>query len=308
MSQADAKEYAFLAGFEGEWRDTWWNTDYLALTARRWRLSEVRRALDVGCGVGHWGRTLLPFMHPEATLDGVDREPVFAEKANAAAAELGIAARASYRHAAIESLPFDDATFDLVTCQTVLMHVADVPAALREMMRVLRPGGLVAVVEPDNLGEAMTWHRGSHPTPWPDVLQLLDFQRTCELGKRALGRGDSSIGDVLPGLFVSAGLTDVTVHQSDKCPALFPPYRTRDQAIDLRQLLSWIDAGLWMFGAGPRDETEKVYLAGGGDPARFDALWQLGLAAHQRFKAAILAGEYAGGRAVTAYLITGRRA
>lgn len=307
MSQQKAEEYSFLVGFDGDWRDTWWNADFLALMAQRWRLGDVRRALDVGCGVGHWGRTLLPFMHPDATLDGVDREPAFAERATASAAELGIAHRATYRHAAVESLPFEDATFDLVTCQTVLMHVADVPAALREMIRVVKPGGLIAAVEPDNLAEAITWHRGSAALPWSDVLRLIDFQHTCELGKRALGRGNSSIGDILPGLFARAGLTGVTVHQSDKCPALVPPYQTRDQAIDLRQLLTWIDAGMWMFGAGTREDTEKHYLAGGGDPSRFDDLWQLGLQGHQLFKKAILAGEYAGGRAVTAYLISGRR-
>ncbi len=307
MSQPKAEEYSFLVGFDGDWRDTWWNADFLELMARRWRLAEARRVLDVGCGIGHWGRTLLPFLPGDATIDGVDHEPSFAERANAKAAELGIAHRARYQAASVEALPFEDGTFDLVTCQTVLMHVPDVPTALREMIRVLRPGGLVAVVEPDNLGEAMTFHRGAPGSAWSDVLQLLDFQHTCEAGKRALGRGDSSIGDVLPGLFARAGLEGVTVYQSDKCPALIPPYQTRDQAIDLRQILSWIDAGLWIFAGGTREETEALYLAGGGDPARFEALWQLGLADEQRFRKGVLAGEYHGGRAVTAYLISGRR-
>jgi SAM-dependent methyltransferase len=307
VSQAHAAEYSFLVGFEGDWRDTWWNADFLALMARRWRLFEARRVLDVGCGVGHWGRTLLPFMHPDATIDGVDREPSFIEKAGARAAALGLAQRATYRPAAVEALPFDDGSFDVVTCQTVLIHVADVAVALREICRVLRPGGLVAVVEPNNLAEAMTFLRGSPAPSWSDFLQLLDFQHTCESGKRALGHGDSSVGDLLPGLFARAGLEAIAVHQSDKCPALIPPYRTPDQAIDLRQLLTWIDAGLWMHGGGTRQDTERLYLAGSGDPSRFEALWQLALANEQRFKAAVLAGTYDGGRAVTTYLVSGRK-
>ncbi len=307
MSQPEAPTYSFLVGFEGDWRDTWWNADFLELMAKRWRLSEARRVLDVGCGVGHWGRTLLRFLPADATIEGIDHEPAFTEKANAKAAELGLAHRARYQAAAIEALPFEDATFDLVTCQTVLMHVADVPAALREMIRVLKPGGLVAVVEPDNLTEAMTSHRGSPGCAWGDLLKLLDFQHTCELGKRALGRGDSSVGDVLPGLFARAGLGEIAVYQSDKCPSLVPPYQTRDQAIDLCQFLSWIDAGLWVYAGGTREDTERLYLAGGGDPAAFEGLWQLGLADEQRFRTAVLAGEYSGARAVTAYLISGRR-
>src|SRR4051812_44702072 len=56
MNQQGAKEYSFLVGFEGDWRDTWWNADFLDLMARRWGLSSALRVLDVGCGVGHWGR------------------------------------------------------------------------------------------------------------------------------------------------------------------------------------------------------------------------------------------------------------
>lgn len=307
MSQPAAKEYSFLVGFEGEWRDTWWNADFLELMARRWRLSEAKRVLDVGCGVGHWGRTLLPFLPPDAKISGVDHEPSFAEKANEKAAELGIAHRADYRGASIEALPFEDGTFDLVTCQTVLIHLPDVPAALREMKRVLKPGGLIAVAEPNNLAESITMMRGSPSPAWSEVLQLLDFQHTCERGKQALGRGDSSIGDLLPGLFAGAGLTDIAVYQSDKCPALIPPYQTRNEAIDLRQILSWIDAGLWVFAGGTHEETAALYRAGGGDPGRFEELWQLGLACEQRFKSAVLAGTYHGGRAITGYLVSGRK-
>lgn len=307
MSQAEPETYSFLVGFEGDWRDTWWNADFLELMARRWGLSGARRVLDVGAGVGHWGRTLLPYLPKDATIEGIDREPTFAEKANQKARELGIDGRARYQTGEIERLPFPDGAFDLVTCQTVLMHVADVPVALREMIRVLAPGGRVAVVEPDNIAESIPSHRGSRPCPWPDLLALLDFHHTCEIGKKALGRGDSSIGDTLPGLFAEAGLVDVTVYQSDKCPALIPPYQTRDQAIDLRMMLSWIDAGLWPYAGGTREETEMMYRAGGGDPARFEALWQLGLADMQRFKAAVLAGEYYGSRGIAAYLVSGKK-
>ena len=61
----EASDYSWLVGFEGDWRDTWWNRDFVELIARRLRLGEVRAAVDVGCGVGHWGRTLLPVLHGE---------------------------------------------------------------------------------------------------------------------------------------------------------------------------------------------------------------------------------------------------
>src|SRR5687767_11206229 len=45
-----------------ESRDLWWNADFLDLCRKRWNLAKVRTVLDVGCGVGHWGRTLAPLL------------------------------------------------------------------------------------------------------------------------------------------------------------------------------------------------------------------------------------------------------
>jgi 2-polyprenyl-3-methyl-5-hydroxy-6-metoxy-1,4-benzoquinol methylase len=46
------------ADYFGATRDFWWNHDFLELMSARWRLAAVRSVLDVGCGVGHWGRCL----------------------------------------------------------------------------------------------------------------------------------------------------------------------------------------------------------------------------------------------------------
>ncbi|MBK8251846.1 MAG: methyltransferase domain-containing protein [Polyangiaceae bacterium] len=307
MTETAPAQYSFLAGFDGEWRDTWWNADFLALTAQRHQFHNVQNVLDVGCGVGHWGRTLLPHLPKTAKLTGIDYEASFAEKANGKALELGLSDRLSYRQASADALPFDNDTFDMATCQTVLMHLPDVPRALAEIKRVLRPGGLFLACEPDNIAEAMALFRGSPPPPWKDLLRLIDFQHTCELGKQALGRGDSSIGEKLPGLFTQAGFNHISTYQNDKCAWLVPPYQSRDQALDLQQFLSWIDAGLCLFAGNGHDDSVKLYAAGGGDPAQFEELWQLGLTVHQGFKKAVLAGEYHGGRAVTFYMVSGRK-
>ncbi|MEM6290055.1 MAG: hypothetical protein AAGA54_02285, partial [Myxococcota bacterium] len=74
-SYDDPTRYAQLAGFDGEWRDTWWNDDFLDLIARRFRLERCRDALDVGCGAGHWSQALHRRLHPEAAITGLDREP-----------------------------------------------------------------------------------------------------------------------------------------------------------------------------------------------------------------------------------------
>ena len=93
-------------------------------------------ALDVGCGEGRVSRTLTDCGYRVTASDPVH--------------EL-VAAAAQYRSArdhvvaAATALPFGDARFDLVMAYNVLMDVEDVPAALREIRRVMRPGGRLIV-------------------------------------------------------------------------------------------------------------------------------------------------------------------
>src|SRR5690349_17613793 len=123
MSTTEPPRKPHSAEYFGEQRDYWHNGDSVELMAKRWNLGAVRFALDVGCGVGHWGRLLLPHLAPEARIIGVDRERDWVTEAARRADAAGIADRASYRLGDAEKIPFHDGVFDLVTCQTVLMHV-----------------------------------------------------------------------------------------------------------------------------------------------------------------------------------------
>src|SRR5690348_6328316 len=89
-------------------RDYWWNLDHIEVWARRVGLDGVRSVLDVGSGVGHWGRLLSSVLPPDATLVGIDAEPRWVEDATAHADEAGLGDRFSYRVASAEELPFED--------------------------------------------------------------------------------------------------------------------------------------------------------------------------------------------------------
>src|SRR3954464_8174339 len=93
------------AAFFGEARDFWWNLDQLSLCARRIGLDEgVRSVLDVGSGVGHWGRLLGHVLPADARVVGIDREPQWVEEAGARAASVGLGERFSYRLGSAEAL------------------------------------------------------------------------------------------------------------------------------------------------------------------------------------------------------------
>jgi ubiquinone/menaquinone biosynthesis C-methylase UbiE len=139
----------------GDTRDHWWNLDFLEFMAKRWNLDAVRDVLDVGSGIGHWGMLLASVMPAHVRFTGIDREPRWVERARERTLDRGLGGRFSYQVGEAERLPFPDDSFDLTTCQTLLIHLPDPGAAIAEMRRVTRPGGLVAVAESNNLTESL---------------------------------------------------------------------------------------------------------------------------------------------------------
>lgn len=292
------------ADYFGDARDHWWNADFVELMARRWKLDQVTFALDVGSGVGHWGRVLAPHLAPGARMIGIDREDAWIREAHARAAQAGLGDRLSYRLGDAAKIPFHDDVFDLVTCQTVLIHVADPHAVLREMMRVVKPGGLVAVAEPNNRANALvfgkTLFRGD-PTRLSDLAKL---QLVCQHGKAALGLGHNSIGDVLPGTFAEVGLEDISTFVSDKASMLVPPYRSPEQQAVRSEMLEFAarEHFAWDYG-----ETRRYFLAGGGSEAELERLWALAGAAAREVALALERGEEHQAGGGVQYLVAGRK-
>ena len=108
-----------------------------------------QRVLEVGCGTGVFLPLLAAAVGTEGNVVGVDHSPDFVAQARERVAALGIAETVEVREGSAYQLPFPDGSFDAVHCERVLMHLDDSTAALREMHRVLRPGGRVVAVEPD---------------------------------------------------------------------------------------------------------------------------------------------------------------
>ncbi len=121
------------------------------------RLIELTRpqrdwtVLDVATGAGH---TALAFASNVASVVATDLTPQMLEAARKLAAERGVT-NIEFKPADAQALPFDDATFDLVTNRIALHHYPDARKAIAEMARVCKRGGLVAltdnVVPPDKV-------------------------------------------------------------------------------------------------------------------------------------------------------------
>jgi len=292
------------AEYFGSTRDHWWNREFLELIAKRWRFEAVREVLDVGCGVGHWGMLLATVMPVGTRVTGVDREPQWVEQATARARAGGRGGLFSFRPGEAERLPFADDSFDLTTCQTVLIHLPDPARAISEMLRVTRPGGLVVVAEPNNLAESLLLDSVTHRASIDELVELVRFQLTCERGKLALGEGDNSLGNRVAGLFVSQGLERVEVYVNDKATAIFPPYETEEQRQFSEEARDRVARRFWNWSEA---DTRRFFLAGGGAEHAFDAHFARGLAARERIVGGLDDRSYHGIHGGGFYLVAGRK-
>jgi SAM-dependent methyltransferase len=157
------------------------------------------RVLEAGSGVG--AQTVHLLAHsPHAAFTCVDREPSSLLAARAAMAALPDAPAVEFVEADLFHLPFAAASFDHAFVCFVLEHLAQPEAALRALMRVLRPGGTLTVIEGDH--GSTFFHPDSAA-----ARRTID----CLVQAQARGGGDANIGRRLYPLLTGVGLRDVHV-------------------------------------------------------------------------------------------------
>ena len=183
------------------------------LRSHKWRTAENSAAylipslrpgldlLDVGCGPGTITIDLARLVAPGSTT-GIDAAAEIITEARAAGAESGVD-NLWFSVGNLYALEYPDATFDVVHVHQVLQHLSDPIAALIELRRVLKDGGILAVRESD-FG-AFTW---APLDPVLDRWLQLYYMVTRH------NRAEANAGRYLLGWAHAAGFTDVTVSSS----------------------------------------------------------------------------------------------
>ena len=168
------------------------------------RLQPDARVLDVGCGPGTITVGLARLV-PDGSVVGIDADPGIVDRARSDAAGTG-AANLSFDVGDVYHLAYGNASFDVVHAHQVLQHLDEPVAALAEMRRVCRPGGVVACRDADY--GAMFWYPASGElTGWRDLYR--------EVARSAGGEPDA--GRHLPAWAHAAGFAEVEVSASMWC-------------------------------------------------------------------------------------------
>lgn len=168
--------------------------------------------LDVACGTGVVAREAAKRVDDTGKVVGLDCNDGMLAVARRIAPDI------DWRTGQAEKLPFDDGSFDVVACQFALMFFEDRVAALREMWRVLKPGGRLAVA---------TWDRLDH-SPGYDamvaLLQRLFGERIADALRAPFVLGDP---DMLSALAAEAGIEGAEIE-------------TRDDVVAFPSLEDWV--------------------------------------------------------------------
>ena len=154
------------------------------------------RVLDLACGTGVVARHAAPLVAPDGQVVGVDVNPGML--AVAAAIAPGVA----WREADAARLPFADDAFDVALCEQALMFFPDAGAALRELRRVLAPGGRVAL---------SVWRGLEHNWFYEAFAVALERHVGAEAGAMMRSPFPDWDAEHLRGALAGAGFRDVRV-------------------------------------------------------------------------------------------------
>jgi SAM-dependent methyltransferase len=259
--------------------DEKWSISYdercITYAADRFRLAAgdagrpYERALELGSGTGFF---LLNLMQAGVAARGsvTDLSPGMVQAALRNAEHLGL--DVDGRVADAERIPYDDETFDLVVGHAVLHHIPDVELALREVLRVLRPGGrFVFAGEPTRIGDryarrlgSLTWKAVTTVTRLPALRGWRRPQEELDESSRAAAL--EAVVDIhvfdpdeLEATARRAGAADARVATEEFTAAMLGwPVRTFEAAVPPGKLgwgwamfayrswqrLSWLDANV----------------------------------------------------------------
>lgn len=289
-----------------EQRKHLWEQDTLTAIATWAGIEPGMTVVDVGCGLGFLGRTYWPLFGEDGLYVGIDVSSRLLHEAAGAAGKWAEGGRAEFAVGSAYELPLQDGFADLIMCQTLLLHLEHPRRALSEMMRVIKPGGVILCHEPDNLSASLmkNYYSDFDLTIEEDLLM-----RKCVMirnqGRIKLGRGDWNIPPKIPRMLHELGLVEIGARIKDQVSLIHPPY---DDPVAQQRLK--VLKKLVLHAKDTDEETiraQEEFLAAAGDPNDFERLKEIIRCCKDRARQQLEKGEFFRCGAYPFYIIKARK-
>lgn len=228
------------AHYEGFWSDQLRPAQDLMLRLAALRQGE--RVLDIACGTGLVTFRAADAVGPAGFVAASDISEAMVSAVAAAAAARGLTG--DFRRMDAEALDHPDASFDAVLCALGLMYVAEPPNALREMRRVLKPGGRAA---------AAVWGARKN-CGWAEIFPIVERRTASDVCPMFFALGT---GSTMAQAFRDAGFSGVR-EERIAVPIVFP---SAEAAIGAAFIGGPVALAHSHFDAASRESAYAEYLA-----------------------------------------------
>lgn len=185
-------------------------------------ITQGMELLDVGCGTGCFARYLADGAE-NLKITGIDTDAVFIQQAGRAVQDKGVKGSFEFIVGDACKLPFTENSFDIVVSHTFFTSVEDPKKALSEMMRVTRPGGMIASITAMSFVN-QTWHKGYYPVECAWHKELLELEAKVWNMYQSINPLSNYTGGLptseIPHFFAEAGLNNVCLYPIGKAFSL----------------------------------------------------------------------------------------
>jgi len=170
-------------------------------------LTPEMKVVDLACGDGFYTRRIADRLGPGGSVTGVDLNLAYLSRAERQSGHRTGRATIDFVVASFDRMPFPDDTFDFAWCAQSLYSLPEPIVVLEHLARVVRPGGIVAVLENDTMHQVLL--------PWPVGLEIpLRAAELRALSEETRNPSKYYVGRRLPAALAAAGLEPVSIATS----------------------------------------------------------------------------------------------
>jgi len=261
-----------------------WNEDQLGLIFKNIDINTVHNFLDAGCGLGYFTFIAAKFLNKQCDLLGIDIDPKLIKIARENINKYNFS-NVSFETGDIYNLKVPKNSLDFVAEQLTLLHLKKPEKAVKELLRVLKPGGALLIIEPNNLAMSVVYNNVTDNLNIEEKITLLSFEMRIQQGKVKLGEGSDNYGDRILELLVKHDIKILDIRLCDKLNPICPPYNN----LEKKRLIK-----------SARDENslyweklfKRYYLAAGGLSEEFNKIWRLKKKINRQIEKAIINDNY----------------